>query len=169
MTLTMTNREKLIGAAWFFNGEGCTNVAIAKRMNGREYATTRIMVANTHLENLEFFQDAVGGLGTIYHNGIPQKLHWKECYSFVASSFEEAQAIIAQLWNWLSKEKREQAYSSFMRTREHRFLHNVSSNARVVRCGTATSYNNGCRCDACVRARQYWDYRSDLRKERKGL
>lgn len=157
---------QLAHAAGFYNGEGCTNLSISKRSNSREYATVRISLLNTHLWNLDMFQEAVGDLGTIYGPRKAKKEHWKEQYEFVAQGFEEVQAIISYLWNWLSPEKRDQAHSCFIRARENRRLHNVYSNTRAVICGTATSYNKGCRCAKCCSARDYWNYRSELRKER---
>ncbi len=96
----MRTREQLAWAAGFFEGEGCVSKGKHSRF---------IAINNTDLSMLERFHEALG-VGVVrgpygpYANGVSKKPYW----TWSASNFEERQAAIAMLWEWLSERRRVQ-------------------------------------------------------------
>lgn len=95
------NTHELAWAAGFFDGEGCTTYAASNR------GSYRLKLIQTGTECLERFQCAVGGLGRI-RGPVQTTKYQKDTYVWEALSFEEAQAVGAMLWNFLSEPKQDQ-------------------------------------------------------------
>jgi len=114
------NREELAWAAGFFDGEGNTHYqsSLSKRPKdkGRNSRTIRVNITQlySNLEVLSRFHVAVGKIG--HFNG-PIRL----AMTYNATSFEEAQAVIAMLWKFLSSKKRAQAREALLAFKNHRF------------------------------------------------
>lgn len=100
------NRENLAWAAGFFDGEG--HVRASLQPNGR-VSSPSISIEQTKSPNLlKKFNHATGNLGAIAGpykitnpNGNP---HWR----LNIHGFEKIQAILAMLWPWLGRIKKEQ-------------------------------------------------------------
>lgn len=143
------NREELAWAAGFFDGEGHISTQGQWGMNMAVYQVDR--------RPLERYQAALGGLGRIYLRSHSNPNH-RPIHIHKARSFEQAQAIIALLWNWLSGPKREQAAAALQRYR------NAGVRRRVIdgtRCPQGHAYteenvyrrsNGGKGCRKCRRA-----------------
>lgn len=105
----ITNHYELAWAAGFFDGEGCTTARYVKSDRIRP-GDLRIAVVQTDLEVLRRFHRAVLGCGSIRTRRVARgKPMWVWC----AQSFEEAQAVVALLWLFLSEPKRRQILSVF--------------------------------------------------------
>lgn len=101
----MIDREALAWAAGFFDGEGSTSLARSKKQPNSP--SLCVSVGQIGFETLTRFQNAVGGLGHIYHvRTVPGT------YAFRACKFEHAQAIVAMLWTFVSSVKKEQALNA---------------------------------------------------------
>jgi LAGLIDADG DNA endonuclease family protein len=98
----MINREELAWAAGFFDGEGHV------RAVGRGHV--RVQLAQVEKEPLERFQRAVLNLGKFYG---PYEQGHRPVWHFRTHNFEESQAVIALLWNFLSGPKRQQILAVF--------------------------------------------------------
>jgi hypothetical protein len=104
----MNSREELAWAAGFFDGEGstCKSRKIDGRTDGRSAWAIRVSVGQKEREPLERFQRALG-FGAIYthtsNNASGLIMHY-----WNATSLEEAQAVMAALWIFLSGPKRSQ-------------------------------------------------------------
>lgn len=97
------NREDLAWAAGFFDGEGST---LLTKNHGKYYA--RLSVTQCHQEVLQKFQRIVN-LGQIAGPHVMKQSQRKDMYYWYVCGFEQTQAVIAFLWEWLGTEKREQA------------------------------------------------------------
>lgn len=147
-----SSREELAWAGGFYSGEGCTQVAFSRK-GTKDYVVVRVTTNNTHYPNLVKLQKAVGGLGKISGPIKKQKWHYKPCWNYMAQSFEEAQAIIAYLWEFLSDEKKQQAEDALLDYHQHRKDNPVKDTKRRVAHGTLSEYtNHKCRCDLCKKA-----------------
>lgn len=105
------NTHELAWAAGFFDGEGYTHATAQKRNLGprQVYSSLRLSVSQVSPIALERFRTAVNELGSIkgpYKNKNPNS---QPFYVYVATSFEEVQAIVCMLWPWLGPLKRQQA------------------------------------------------------------
>lgn len=106
------DREELAWAAGFFDGEGNTNTYDTRITGGR--LAVQLKVAQIHRETLERFQRIVPGGGRVYG---PYLRPANDQFQFKVSGFEGVQAIIAQLWPWLTPVKRDQATEALVRYR----------------------------------------------------
>jgi len=97
------DREELAWAAGFFDGEGSF-------INPHyQCPTLRVKVSQTHPEVLQKFKHAVCDLGKLNGPYVGSGKH-KPVWIFQSGKFEHSQAVIALLWNWLWREKRNQAF-----------------------------------------------------------
>jgi|SRR5665213_3450991 len=95
------NRDEIIWAAGFFDGEGC-----AGAYKNRRSMIPMISVSQVDREVLDRFQAAVGGLGKVrgpYINGQATKL-----FQFRTTKCEAVKAIVEMLIPFLSTIKRTQ-------------------------------------------------------------
>src|SRR5947207_13660201 len=103
------DREELAWAAGLFDGEGSTTY------HGRKptHSVVKLQIAQVDRRVLDQFARIVK-CGRVY-GPHPHGRH-RPLYYFVANSFEEVQAVIAMLWVWLSRLKKEQAIRAFSRS-----------------------------------------------------
>ena len=97
----MYNKEDLIWASGFFDGEG--SIGLSKHKNPEFYYVS-ITVSNTHLKSIERFKDIVV-FGRIYKQ--TKYINRKQCYNWVASS-KQAAIVLKMLLPFLYT-KKEQA------------------------------------------------------------
>ena len=102
----IVNREDLAWAAGFFDGEG--HVRCDLRPNGRA-SSLSISIEQRHREVLENFNNVTGRLGQLKgpypgYNNPARNPH----YRLNIHGFEKIQAILAMLWPWLGRVKKEQ-------------------------------------------------------------
>lgn len=104
------NTHELAWAAGFFDGEGCFQFNIEPIKKGRNVTSRRIGCRINQISDIPLvrFQAAIA-CGQVAQYGFTTT--GKPFYSFTTGSFENVQAIIAKLWKYLSKPKREQAIS----------------------------------------------------------
>lgn len=112
----MVDREALAWAAGFFDGEGHAGTVTP-------HTAPRFSLAITQYERstLERFQSAVMGRGRIYTATLLQP-NGRVRSQWSAQGFEEAQAVAALLWNWLSAPKRQQIADSLVEYHARRCL-----------------------------------------------
>ena len=113
------DRYELAWAAGFYDGEGCTKLASKKRSGGGTREMVRMVIGQVRKDVLLRFKSAVGGLGKIYGPYEQANENWQAQWVYAAQSFEQAQAVFALLWDYLSSEKREQAEKCFMGIRKY--------------------------------------------------
>lgn len=108
-----SKREELAWAAGFFDGEGCIGCYITSN-GSRRYKAPRIMIqiAQIHPEVLVRFKNAVG-LGRIKGPYPQRNENSVEYWKFDQEGFVGGQAIIAQLWPFLSTVKKDDAIKAF--------------------------------------------------------
>ena len=97
-----TELTELAWAAGFFDGEGSTSKAYATN-DKTKYTKTRLSVPQKYPECLHRFQNALGGLGCIYH---------RRCDGMHFLSIQNLKGVdtaLNLLWPYLSSIKREQA------------------------------------------------------------
>jgi hypothetical protein len=109
MALELLNKTELAWAAGFYDGEGCT----VNRGNFQPSMT--ITQADPYV--LERFAKAVG-VGKVYGpysraNNPKHSPNW----SYQSGTFEKTQHCLAQLWTWLSPQKKQQAIRRFIEYR----------------------------------------------------
>jgi hypothetical protein len=100
------DRSELAWAAGFFDGEGHSGI--------RTFPCPTVSISQTEPSTLERFQAAVGGIGVI--RGPYDKSKLRPNHSPLwqyTTNVRDAQAVIAMLWPFLSKPKREQACRVF--------------------------------------------------------
>jgi hypothetical protein len=113
-TPLVLDRELLIWAAGFADGEGCWHLTKDRRKSrGREYRRPLLVIAQSGLDNeppetLVKFDRAVGGLGR-FHRQIHDNPRWRLYWQYRVHGFQKVQAITAMLWPSLCAEKRAQA------------------------------------------------------------
>lgn len=100
----MMNREELAWAAGFFDGEGNVRFGSNAPLKG----SIRVQVGQTDRRVLDRFQKAVLGLGKVYGPYPRLKENWQPRYIFETHGFEQSQAIVAMLYQFLSPVKQEQ-------------------------------------------------------------
>lgn len=96
-------RERLAWAAGLYDGEGCFS--------------GKCQLVNTDLELIERFKEIVG-FGTIRPRAKSPNIKHKPQWLWVSSSFEEQQALICFLWEWLSEKRKAQALKLLAKKRE---------------------------------------------------
>ena len=102
-------REDLAWVAGFFDGEGCiTPRKYHPKSGGPSTYYAQMCTVQNSLEVLEKCK-RVTGIGHI--SGPQQKLFLKgkTRYQWQANGFEQIQALLAMMWEWLGTKKREQA------------------------------------------------------------
>lgn len=116
------NREALAWAAGFFDGEGSTTLQNANSTRPRDYLTPQLTISqHGSPECLVRFQAAVGGLGKLRGpDTYPQQGYTGQRWTWAARRHDNAQAVLACLWPWLSGPKREQALRVFRAYNEDR-------------------------------------------------
>lgn len=98
------NRDEVIWAAGFFDGEG--HVGFSTYRNRHGSGTPVIAVGqDKNPEVLHRFKDAVI-VGVVYG---PYKSNGRVTWAYKTNSWYDTQAVIAMLWQFLSTPKREQA------------------------------------------------------------
>ncbi len=101
---------KLAYAAGLFDGEGCVTIAVRRILkDGTHTNTPRVSISMTNKEPLVRFQEATLGLGKPVkgpYSPPSYKKNWGKFYVYQINGFEQVQAIMGMLWNWLSEEKR---------------------------------------------------------------
>ena len=110
------NREDLAWAASFFDGEGSVGCQFFKT-RGYKQRKLSVSIGQVHRQVLDKFKNAVGGLGGVYDCKNPSGFTVKSqrIFRYQAGSFQDAQAIMAMLWPWLSSIKREQTKRALAR------------------------------------------------------
>lgn len=104
------NREELAWAAGFFDGEGCTSVTIDPT-----WGHMSASVPQVDREILERFHKAVNGIGNIGGPRKPSPIGKHEIYTWRVGSFIGVQAVMAMLWGFLFRTKREQYKKALVR------------------------------------------------------
>ena len=107
---------KLAWAAGFWDGEGCASV-FKRGKEPYHYAVLQMSQSDPFV--LRRFQESVGGLGRIYGPYDRHRPNTKPEWAWRANSYEEAQAVIAMLWHFISPDKREQAKIVFGQRGKH--------------------------------------------------
>lgn len=103
------NRENLAWAAGFFDGEGHTRHDKKKR-------TIRIQIPQTKSPELLLkFKGAVG-VGVVRGPYKRGKENWSDYWAYSASSFQDVQAVVAFMWPWLGRVKKQQAIDALRST-----------------------------------------------------
>lgn len=117
--------NELAWAAGLFDGEGSTSVSRrggALRIDGTPYRRVVVTVGQSAAvgapEVLVRFRKAVLGLGAVHGPYGPHGRSRLPMWHFQATKWEEAQAIIALLWKFLSPPKRAQAVVALRAFRE---------------------------------------------------
>jgi hypothetical protein len=116
-------REELSWAAGFFDGEGCFSYT-----DKAAYAS--VSIVQVERRPLERFQDAVGGLGTIYgpyFKLYPGRMSKQPWHQYRAYRREHVQAIAALLWFKLGETKRNQAKTVLLKLRSCRRGHRLGA------------------------------------------
>lgn len=139
---------ELAWAAGLFDGEG----NIRHQVSGRNSAL-RLSIGQKDREVLDRFQAAVGGVGNIYEkdrNGGPY-------FDLCVQNYEHVQAVIAMIWPWLSRIKRDQAVVAF--TAYYAMPIERLHKRRYLECS-----QHGCRRPQKAMGLCATHYRSDLRR-----
>lgn len=122
----MLERTELAWAAGFFDGEGTTHLARqTKERNGQTfgpYLQLQVSISQVGDDCLLRFQDAVGGLGRIYDftrltgagNSV---LRWQ------VNGRTDGRQVLALLWPFLTRVKREQAVRCLREIDEYDLTH----------------------------------------------
>ena len=108
----LLSREALAWAAGFVDGEGNFRMNEYKYIRRKQhYGGCHFSVAQIDRQVLDRLQKALGGLGKVYGPYHPKskKNRQQPYYVFASAAFEQFQAIVAMLWNFLSPVKRAQA------------------------------------------------------------
>lgn len=113
------NREELAWAAGFVDGEGHFTLGLkaGRPTDTRKYCTPSLVVAQCHRQVLEHLQTALS-CGAIYGPYFPKNPKANPFYQYRTTTFEQSQAVVAALWPWLGKVKRQQAKKILMAFRE---------------------------------------------------
>lgn len=101
----MTNRDEVIWAAGFFDGEG--HIGVNRHRSGRLCLQITIGQAGSP-ECLERFQKAAGGVGSIYGPYKPGKNSKQEHYQYRVYTDAGVTHIVDLLWDHLSGPKKKQ-------------------------------------------------------------
>lgn len=103
----MIDKEQVIWAAGLFDGEG-TVICVP---NGALWKNVRISLPQAHPAVVWRFWLAVRKLGSV--DGPYSRGENKSQYIFQTAKFEHVQAIVAMMWKWLSRPKKDQAIAAF--------------------------------------------------------
>lgn len=87
-------------AAGFFDGEG----SFAAHRTGTIKPQPYLMIANSDLDSIERYASIFPGVINPYQ---PPNPSWKRMYKVGVSGFERVQAIVATMWPWLSRRRKE--------------------------------------------------------------
>lgn len=98
------DREALAWAAGFFDGEGCTFAAHRKQRTIR----VGLSISQVEREPLERFVTATGNLAKILPRARTRKPTHRPIWTIQVTSWRNVQAIMAMLWPWLSRFKKDQ-------------------------------------------------------------
>ena len=107
------NTHELAWAAGFFEGEGCIS-AVPRAHGGHRF---QIQICQVDTEPLERFRLAVG-VGSLF-GPYQYKGNRQPHYRFQTASFEDTQAVIAMLWRWLSRRRKDQAKRTLLTVLAH--------------------------------------------------
>jgi hypothetical protein len=121
------DREKLAWAAGFFDGEGCFSFT-----DKAAYAS--VSIVQVERRPLERFQDAIGGLGTIYgpyFKLYPGRMSKQPWHQYRAYRREHVQAIAALLWFKLGETKRQQAKTVLLKLQFCRRGHRLGAKKKA--------------------------------------
>lgn len=104
----VVNREQLAWAAGLFEGEGCLSTR-GKSVNILRKYRDRGLVAAMKMtdEDVIFRFKQIVGVGNI--TGPYNKIGKKTWWVWQAGSFEHVQALIAILWPWLCRRRKDRA------------------------------------------------------------
>ena len=107
----MRNRDELIWAAGFWDGEGYMGVA-HQHWKGKLRKQAHAHLSQVDVRPLRRFHKAIGfgkvRARTHSKEWLMKHPNWSQQYRWDVSSFERVQALGAVLWKWLSPPKREQ-------------------------------------------------------------
>lgn len=106
--------HELAWAAGFYDGEGSTSQGRSRRETGT-YLCARVSITQLDREALERFRAAVLGLGKITPKEVGGKAGW--CWHAHADG---AVAVIALLWKFLGRIKRDQAHRVLIEWQDYR-------------------------------------------------
>jgi hypothetical protein len=112
--MVCVNRERLAWAAGFFDGEGNTNAF--RRPPAGTY-NIQMSVTQIHVDTLVRFQSCLGGIGRLHGPYITKTPGTRPQYEWRLGGFEQVQAGVAMLWEWLTPHKREQAADALLKFR----------------------------------------------------
>lgn len=104
------NREELAWVAGFVDGEGyfgLTNTA-GRPTDQRRYKSPKLTISQCDRRVLDRVHESLG-CGNITGPYVKKNIKWRPSFTFHVSGFETTQAVICQLWPWLSPVKKEQA------------------------------------------------------------
>lgn len=109
-----TFREDIAWAAGLFEGEGCITICGKSSTYG---GGGQLALTMTDEDIVQRFRDVVG-VGQIYPT---DRGRHKRQYRWVASNFENVQAVIAMLWPWLGPRRSNRAVEvlAYVRARTH--------------------------------------------------
>lgn len=105
---------ELAWAAGYFDGEG--NVGYYGGKGDGSYRSLRLAIGNTQLAELERFQRAVGGLGSI--TGPTQLPGRRPIWKWQIQNSDGARSVLSMLWPYLSDNKRRDAAQALEKYRE---------------------------------------------------
>jgi hypothetical protein len=96
--MLQSTREELAWAGGFYDGEGCMSVR-------KDNTHVRVQLGQANLEVLQKFQRI---LGVGYISGPYRQRQTEAFWMWQALGYEELQAAVALLWDFVSTPKREQ-------------------------------------------------------------
>jgi hypothetical protein len=105
---TWPNKIELAWAAGFFDGEGHVSCRPTRNSRSRAYRMY-VQISQTDPEPLLRFKAAVHGVGVTHGPFMPKGPQWSPVWTYRANRFEQAQAVLAMLWPFLSGPKRRAA------------------------------------------------------------
>src|SRR5258708_158842 len=107
-------REEVIWAAGFFDGEGHARSHKNYSRSGKyeKYIGVKLSIKQTDRRVLDRFQKAIMGFGYIHSQKWDGILTHKPLWYWQAGSFEQTQAVIAMLYQFLSPVKQEQCLNA---------------------------------------------------------